>query len=184
MCATGGQEAVDELKAELKENGYDVLDATVLTTSCNDLLTKKELKPLKEAVEDSDLIVSLACGNGVQTLAKLTGKRVVPSNNTLFVGERIRGGVFEETCRTCGACVLGRTAAICPVSRCSKGLLNGPCGGSIDGYCEVDPELKCAWIEIYNRLKEDDRLDLLEEVEPIRSYINVSHPRKLNRRGR
>lgn len=178
MCQTGGEDEVREMAETL---GEGVLESGVLTTACNVLLTKRELKDyLKD--KDFDAILSLACGNGVQVISEITGLPVLPGNNTVFVGERIRNGVFEENCRTCGECVLGRTAAICPVSRCSKSLLNGPCGGSTDGKCEVDSEQDCAWVLIFNRLKEMDRLDLFEEIYEPRSSMNSSHPRKLNLR--
>lgn len=182
ICHTGGEEEVEAFKDFLNQNGKNVLATLVLQTSCNDLTTKKELKSLKPYLEDADAILSFACGNGVQTLGKLADVAVVPGNDTLFVGERIRNGIFEENCRTCGDCLLGRTAAVCPVTKCSKGLLNGPCGGSSDGKCEVNPDQDCAWVLIYDRLDKMDRLDLLEEVYPIRDYQSSSVTRDLNTR--
>lgn len=181
VCHTGGEPELEEMKQFLEENNKKVVDSIVLTTSCNDLTTKKELrKYIKE--KDFDVILSLACGNGVQTVANFFDIPVVPGNNTNFVGERIRNGIFEENCRTCGDCLLGRTAAICPVTRCAKGLLNGGCGGSSDGKCEVDPDQDCAWVLIYDRLEKNGQLDLLEELHPIRNYESSSHRRNLNLR--
>lgn len=181
-CKTGGEEEIENLKNILEKKDIKTLNSSVLTTSCNDLLTKRELRDLKEDINDADIVISLACGNGVQTLAKLLDKQIVPGNNTLFVGEKIRNGIFEENCRTCGECLLGRTAGICPVTKCSKGLLNGPCGGSKDGKCEVDNTIDCAWINIFNQLKELDKLYLLEEISPIRSYKSKGKQQKLNTR--
>lgn len=180
MCKTGGEEEVQVMKEALEAEGYTVLAAEVLTTACNNLLDKKEMKALREQLEAADAVLSLSCGNGVQTVAHHVDKPVIPGTNTLFVGEKVRAGIFEENCRTCGQCVLGRTAAVCPVSRCAKGLLNGACGGSTNGKCEVNPDEDCAWVLIYNRLKELDQLEALEKIYPLRSYLDSSHPRSLN----
>lgn len=180
VCRTGGPEELEIIKEILEENDKTVPVSLVLTTSCNDLTTKKDLKSIKNELSDCDVVLSFACGNGVQTLSKFLDIPVLPGNNTLFVGERIRSGIFEENCRTCGDCVLGRTAAICPVSRCSKGLLNGACGGSTDGKCEINPEQDCAWVLIYDRLKDQDNIELLESIHPVRSYTDHNHPRELN----
>lgn len=182
VCRTGGNEEVEIMKEVLEDNNIEVPAAIVINTSCNDLTTKKDLRKIKKQLSDCEAVLSLACGNGVQTLAKFLDIPVYPGNNTLFVGERIRSGIFEENCRTCGDCVLGRTAAICPVSRCSKGLLNGACGGSTDGKCEINPEQDCAWVLIYNRLKDQDQLEFLEQIEPLRSYETYTRPRVLNNR--
>ncbi len=100
----------------------------------------------------------------------------------MYAGQTVRNGIFKEMCKTCGDCVLGRTAAICPVTQCGKGLMNGACGGSKNGMCEVNPDNKCAWIEIYKKLKDQGKEDLLEEIEPIRGYKASAHPRTLNLR--
>lgn len=183
VCHTGGEPELAEMKEFLESNGKTVNDTLVLTTSCNDLTTRKELKSL-ESLEETDAILSLACGNGVQTLPKFLKIPILPGNNTSFVGERIRNGIFEENCRTCGDCLLGRTAAICPVTKCAKGLLNGACGGSKDGKCEVNPEEDCAWVLIFNKLEENDQLDLFEQIHPLRDYGPSSSRRNLNLRDK
>ncbi len=182
VCKTGGEDQVVDLKKYLETNNKNVQNTKVLSTSCNFLLSKKELKELKDDLTNCDVVISMSCGNGVQTVSDILNQQVVPANDTLFVGEKIRSGIFEENCRTCGECLLGRTAAICPVTRCAKGLLNGPCGGAKYGKCEVNEENDCAWIEIYNRLLELDKVELLEEVYPIRSYSESSSKRSINNR--
>ncbi len=182
VCQTGGEDQVAEMKAALEAEGKEVLATTVLTTSCNVLLNKKELKAIKAEVADADAVLCMACGDGVQTVAKQVKCAVYPANDTMFVGETVRNGIFQEMCKTCGECVLGRTAAICPITRCGKSLLNGACGGSRDGKCEVNPDNDCAWIEIYKKLKEQGKEDLLEEVQPLRGYKKVAYPRTINLR--
>ena len=114
-----------------------------------------------------------------QTIAGISKLPVYPANDTLFIGEIERIGQYSEACRACGQCELGWTAGICHITRCAKSLLNGPCGGSKDGKCEVDSENDCAWILIYNRLKELDQLDNLTEVKEAKDYSKDANPRKL-----
>ncbi|MBR6800815.1 MAG: methylenetetrahydrofolate reductase C-terminal domain-containing protein [Eubacteriaceae bacterium] len=180
VCKTGSAEALEELKAKLEAHGINVLGSMVMTNSCNKLLVKKEIKQLKEVLPEADAIISAACGDGVQTVATNTDKVVYPSNNTLFLGEIERQGIFSEACKLCGDCVLADTAAICPVTKCAKSLTNGPCGGAKDGKCEVNPENDCAWILIYNRLKDQGRLDRLMKSIPTKDYGAVAYPRVLN----
>lgn len=179
-CQVGGEEQLAEMKQKLEENGKIVLGYKVLDPSCNFLKAKKDLKALKEELKEADAVLSLACGDGTQTVAKLVKLPVYPANNTKFIGEVERVGKFEEACRACGECQLGWTGGICPVTKCAKGLLNGPCGGAKDGKCEVDPNNDCAWILIYNKLKELDKLENLYEIKKPRDFkINI-HPAKMD----
>lgn len=179
-CKVGGEEEVLAMKAKLEENGKEVLGYKILDPSCNLLKTRKDLKGLKDELKDADAILSLACGDGTQTVAKLVKNSVYPGNNTLFIGEVERVGQYAEACRACGSCQLGWTAGICPITICAKGLLNGPCGGARDGKCEVDPENDCAWILIYDKLKEQGKLDNLLEIREPRDYKVSYHPRKID----
>jgi len=113
----------------------------------------------------------MACGAGVQTVGNYSDKIVLPALNTLFLGETERLGKFHDMCSACGDCILDETGGICPLTRCAKGLLNGPCGGQVEGMCEVgDYENECAWVQIYDRLKEQDRLDLFTKFRPPRDF--------------
>lgn len=179
-CKVGGEEEVLEMKAKLEENGKEVLGYKILDPSCNLLKTRKDLKGLKDELKEADAILSLACGDGTQTVAKLVKNSVYPGNNTMFIGEVERVGQYSEACRACGSCQLGWTGGICPVTICAKGLLNGPCGGARDGKCEVDPENDCAWILIYEKLKEQGKLDNLLEIREPRDYQVSYHPRKID----
>lgn len=183
-CQVGGEEQLVEMKAKLEENGKEVLGFKVLDPSCNFLKAKKDLKELKEALKEADAVLSLACGDGVQTVAKLVKVPVYPANNTRFIGEVERIGKFDEACRACGQCQLGWTGGICPVTKCAKGLLNGPCGGARDGKCEVDPNNDCAWILIYEKLKDFGKLDNLTEIREPRDYQLDMHPLKMDIRNR
>jgi len=183
-CKVGGEEQVLEMKAKLEESGKEVLGYKIFDPSCNLLKTKKDLKALKDELKEADAILSLACGDGTQTVAKLVTNPVYPGNNTLFIGEVERVGQYAEACKACGNCQLAWTGGICPITMCAKGLLNGACGGARDGKCEVNPENDCAWILIYNKLKEQDKLENLVEIRKPRDYQISAHPRKIDLKGK
>lgn len=126
---------------------------------------------LKPLIKDKDLVISMACGIGVQTIAeRFDHIPVVPALNTTFLGLPEEQGVWAERCQACGQCILDKTGGICPISRCSKSLLNGPCGGSQQGKCEIDKEIECGWHLIYERLKNLGRLECLEEIMPVKNW--------------
>ena len=104
-------------------------------------------------------------------------KPIIPALDTLFIGVEESAGRFRETCGQCGHCVLGDTAGICPVVSCHKGLLNGPCGGTNDGKCEVDKEMDCAWTLIHERLKAQERLPLMRAYQPPMNHQVMPRPR-------
>ncbi len=157
-----------ELGGKLRSKDF-VFKVTTTAKQCDSYLTASMLKPQMDGVE---AVLSLACGAGVQTMAELFPELpVFPTQNTHFIGVEDReGGILEERCVGCGDCLLVQTGGICPVTRCSKGLLNSACGGSKDGKCELDPEKDCAWVLIYERLKKQDKLALLKEFRPPRDY--------------
>ena len=180
-CKTGGEPELQAMKEELEANGKTVLGCKVIDPCCNLLQCKKDLKAVKEELKEADAILSLACGDGTQTIVKNTKSMpVYPANNTLFIGEVERVGQFEEACKACGECELGWTGGICPVTMCAKGLINGACGGAKNGKCEVDPENDCAWVKIYERLKALGQLDNLIEVRDPKDYSKQLNPRRHN----
>lgn len=180
-CKTGGEPELQAMKEELEANGKTVLGCKVIDPCCNLLQCKKDLKSVKEELREADAILSLACGDGTQTIVKNTKSMpVYPANNTLFIGEVERVGQFEEACKACGECELGWTGGICPVTMCAKGLINGACGGAKDGKCEISHENDCAWIKIYERLKDIDQLDNLTAVRPPKDYSKQNNPRSLD----
>ena len=171
LCHTGGKAEVLDMKEKLEAAGKKVTGWMVIPTACDEL-TKYALQENAGDIAAADCILAMPCALGVQTISfHLQGdKPVYPALNTLFLGLEESPGHFVEACLQCGNCVLGRTAAICPLVRCAKSLLNGPCGGSADGKCEISPDIPCAWQLIYDRLAEMGRLDEMEEIEPVRDW--------------
>ncbi len=142
------------------------------------------LDEIADQVRGADVVLSLGCGVGVQALAERFAEAlVVPGLNTAFMGLPLEQGVWVERCAACGNCLLGLTGGICPIARCSKQLLNGPCGGSARGKCEVSPEIDCAWQLIYDKLKAQGRLHLLMEITPPKDWRTSRDggPRKIVR---
>ena len=157
-----------ELGGKLRNKNF-VFKVTTVIKQCDSFLAASILKPQMDNVA---AVLSLACGAGVQTLAELFPELpVFPTQNTHFVGAEDRErGILEERCAGCGDCLLALTGGICPVTRCTKGLLNGACGGSKNGKCELDSEKDCAWILIYEQLEKQGKLQLLKEFRPPRDY--------------
>jgi hypothetical protein len=178
MTHTGGVEEVAGMKERLQEAGKLVTGAYVIPTACDDM-AEPALTENAQAVRAADAVLSLSCALGVHRLSLFAGKPVVPGVNTLFIGVEETPGYFREVCAQCGQCLLGETAGICPITACHKGLVNGPCGGTNNGKCEVDKEKDCAWTLIYNRLKEQGRTDLLKAYRPPRNHHVTLSPRSL-----
>lgn len=157
-----------ELGGKLRNREFNFKTTTV-AKQCDYYLTHSAIEPQMEGVE---AIVSMACGIGVQTLAELFPQiPVFPAQDTHFMGaEEREEGIWEERCAGCGECILAETGGICPVARCAKSLLNGPCGGSENGKCEVDPERDCAWAQIIEQLQKQNKLHLLDEVRLPKDY--------------
>ena len=167
----------------LEEAGKTVVITDVADACCMKLGVRAKCKAISTAAPDC--IVCMSCGDGVQTIAKnCTGIPVYPANNTMFLGEVARVGIWEEACKMCGDCVLGTTGGICPITQCAKSLVNGPCGGQKNGKCEVNPENDCAWIQIYKRLEQLGQLDKLTMTRPDKGYEKVAYPRTINQRGK
>ena len=153
-------------KQRNKEFNFKII---TMAKQCDSYLVTSILEPQTEGVE---AILSLACGIGVQEIAKLfPGIPVFPAQNTHFMGaEEREAGTLEERCAGCGDCLLALTGGICPVARCAKGLLNAACGGSKNGKCELSPERDCGWILIYEQLEKQGKLQNLKEFRPPRDY--------------
>ncbi len=185
VCFAGGEKEVGVLAAELRMARE--LEGKPLATVERTVQRQCEweyIDPLKDDIASVDAILSLACGIGVQAIAERYPKvRVLPGINTKFLGLPKEAGLWVERCAACGNCVLDKTGGICPIARCSKSLLNGPCGGSQDGKCEIDKEIDCGWQLIYDRLKELGQLDLLTEILPPKDWSTSRDggPRKIVR---
>ncbi len=145
---------------------------------------KPSIDLIAHRIDDYDAICSFACGVGVQHMAeRFPSTPVYAGLNTQFMGALVSQGVWTEKCVGCGDCRTDEFAGICPLSRCAKQLLNGPCGGSQDGVCEVRPDLECGWQLIYDRAKAIGTLDKLEAIAAPHDWSNSTHggPRKVVR---
>lgn len=186
VCWAGGEKEVELLATELRMSARlkGKTDVECIETTVQRQCDPEFIEPLEDVVREADIVISMACGAGVQFVARrFPDKIVVPALNTSCIGVNPEPGYWTEYCQACGQCVLSRTGGICPVARCSKGILNGPCGGSVDGHCEINPAVECAWQLIYDRLKLQDRLHLISEVfEPCDWQAGPSGgPRSVNR---
>jgi len=183
MCHTGGKSEILESKGKLEASGKKITGWMIIPTACDDL-TKYALLEEANNIKAADCILALTCAIGVQNISNYLeeSKPIYPALNTTFIGIEDRPGHFIEVCMQCGDCVLGRSASICPLVRCAKSLLNGPCGGSSEGKCEISTDVPCAWQMVYDRLAATDRLDELEEIEPVKDWsVSISGgPRKID----
>jgi ferredoxin len=177
MCHTGGKSEVLEMKGKLEEIGKEVTGWMVIPIAC-DSLVKEALQESAKVIDKAGSILVMACGFGVQTVARYSDKPVIPALNTLFLGQEDIPGHFSEVCIQCGECILAWTSGICPIATCPKGLINGPCGGAKNGKCEVDPKKDCAWALIYERLKKRGRLDNMRRIYPPRDFRASIKPGK------
>ncbi len=174
VCMAGGEKEVGLLAMELRmalelRGRSPVITEETVQRQCEE----EFVAPLEDLMATHDVIVSIGCGAGVQFLAARFAKaRLVPGLNTQFIGVVREPGEFTEFCQACGDCTLHLTGGICPIARCSKSLLNGPCGGSSKGHCEIDESVECAWQLIYDKLKAEGRLHLLEEIRPVKNWRN------------
>ncbi|MBN2185883.1 MAG: methylenetetrahydrofolate reductase C-terminal domain-containing protein [Dehalococcoidia bacterium] len=181
VCFAGGDKEVGVLAASLrladKMSGRERLFSEhTVERQCE----WEFVDGIEEKVKNADAVLSLGCGVGVQAISERFPEiPVIPGLNTLFMGMPVEEGVWAERCAGCGNCILDKTGGICPIARCSKGLVNGPCGGYRDGKCEVDPTRDCAWVLIYERLKKMGRLDELCILQPLKDYSKMSHPRSI-----
>ena len=182
-CQTGGEAQIAELTKTLEAAGKTVVATTVCDYCCMNLGVKGKMKAVVAA--KPDCVIAMSCGDGVQCVAKnAPGIPTYPSNNTMYLGEAVRFGVWEEACHFCGDCVLGQTGGICPVTQCAKSLVNGPCGGQKNGKCEVNPENDCAWIKIYNKLNEIGQLEKLGHTREDKGFAKFAYPRTISLRGK
>lgn len=168
-----------ELAGKLKGEKFD-LKATTLPKTCDSHIVYSSLAGQLEGVE---VIISLACGIGVQVLNEVFPQvQTFPGNDTVFNGMQPKeGGVLEERCMACGSCLLGETGGICPVAMCAKSLLNGPCGGFFEGKCEVGGWVNdCGWVKIFDRLKQLGKLDYFTKIRLPKDYRDMQNPRKLS----
>ncbi|MBN1958201.1 MAG: methylenetetrahydrofolate reductase C-terminal domain-containing protein [Desulfuromonadales bacterium] len=166
VCKVGGEEEVFATQEWLEECGHEVTGSMILDEACHIMRAAREIRRFRDQIADADVLLVLSCGAGAQSISDCTDKPVLTGVDPLFLGNVRRFGQYEEKCSLCGDCILNETAGICPVTTCAKGLLNGPCGGMEDGYCEVDRQQQCAWVRIYQRLEKQQRGVFSRVVEP------------------
>ena len=185
VCSAGGEREVEllasllRLGAKKEGRGLEVQEGTLIR-QCD----KEYIDSLDDWPEEYDAIVTMACGVGANFIANLRPDTVVyPGVNTTFFGGSPEQGIWTEQCAGCGNCVLHLTGGLCPVARCAKRLMNGPCGGSQNGKCEINKDVDCIWQMIYDRLVRLDRKEQMLEVAPIRDWRTAGHggPRKTTR---
>lgn len=173
---TGGWPQVLDMEKRLKEVGKEVTGRTVVDFLCQKALVASRLRPLESQVMEADAVLILTCGIGVQAASAVIGRPVVPGCNTVPLGGTRGEWRGKERCYECGDCLLYWTGGICPLTACSKGLINGPCGGASNGRCEVHKEKECGWELIYHRLREIGQLHRLKRFIPPKDY-NKMRPR-------
>lgn len=185
VCFAGGEKEVAimasalRMRSKLEGHAMDIDEVTV-QRQCE----WEYIDPLGEQLDQYDAVLSMACGIGVQAMSERFPDTItLPGLNTTFMGLPEEQGIWEERCQACGDCLLGITGGICPIARCSKQLLNGPCGGSQDGMCEVDPDTPCAWQLIWERAEKLGTTDKLLEIQPPKDWSQSRDggPRKIVR---
>lgn len=175
---TGGRDQVVEMKNYLESLEKTITGWTVIPIACDEM-TEVAMKENERPIRNAGCLLVMACALGVHRVSTYTNNPVIPALDTLFIGLEEKPGYFREVCIQCGQCVIGETAGICPVATCNKGLLNGPCGGTNEGKCEVDKEKDCAWTLIYRRLKQQGRLDLMRKYHPPKNYQTALRPKMI-----
>ena len=180
-CKTGGAKEVLQLKEALEKNGKSVVGFVIPNAPCIAPQVKMEFAKNRKALEEAEVILSLACGLGAQSIKEndRLGHAVIPGCNTICMGVMDAQGNFFERCSACGECVLDITGGICPITLCPKGLLNGPCGGMDKGKCEVDKEKDCAWVLIYKELEKRKKLAELKKIQKPKDFQKATKPHKL-----
>jgi len=175
-CETGGEKEVRQIAGQLAAGGKNVLAELMVEGVCHkrllELLSRKE----KERLSGADAVLVLACGSGVQTAGEVFEQPVFAGLDTLFLGQIRRHGEFREVCSLCGDCTLEGETSICPITRCPKSLVNGPCGGAEEGACEVNQENRCVWIEIFEERGRRGTLDDLKEIRTPRDHSRHTKP--------
>ncbi|NIM93192.1 MAG: hypothetical protein GTO18_05720 [Anaerolineales bacterium] len=185
VCFAGGDKEAGILASSLRMSSK--LDGAAMDVNHVTVQRQCEweyLDPIASEISDIDMVISLGCGIGVQALAEhFMDAIIVPGLDTTFLGLPVEQGIWEERCAACGSCVLGLTGGICPIARCAKQLLNGPCGGSQDGVCEISEDTPCAWQLIYDKLESQDRLHLIMDVQPAKDWSTSRDggPRRITR---
>ncbi len=180
-CHSGGEPELLKMRQFLETAGKTVTGSCLPSAPCVAAKLKTELAKNSGALRRSDAVLILACGSGVASFKDndRLGLAVFPACDSLFGAVMDARGNFFERCSMCAECILDKTAGICPVTLCPKGLLNGPCGGVNQGKCEVDNQRDCAWVLIYKELEKNKKLASLKEIRRPRNFEKSVKPNKL-----
>jgi len=172
VCHAGGEKEVDILAMQLELRAKALKRTLTVHKAMAERQCDREfIELILDDIEKADAVLTIGCGAGAQTIASVVPhKPVIPGLNTRFIGAQEDHMNWAERCIGCGDCVVGDFGGLCPVARCSKHLLNGPCGGSNNGKCEMDPELDCIWDLIIQKLEATGELDKLLELTPARNW--------------
>lgn len=180
ICHTGGKDDVLALKQALETKQIPVSGWVILEPACHQMNDKRMLKDYAEELKKSAKVLVLACGNGVQTLVGLlTDKEIIAGTDTMFLGEISHVNDFNKRCVLCGECLLDLFGGLCPVSQCPKSMLNGPCGGSSKGKCEINLQVECVWDRIIQNLKKQGMLQTLSVIQKPKDWSKAG---EMNRR--
>ncbi len=162
--------AADALQKELAAAGK-VTGTLTTDYICNPENIKVQLANYKEAIDAADAVLVFSCGVGVQTIAEIfEAKRVYAACDTLHLPGSQGVTPLDVECGQCGECYLNMTGGICPITACSKSLVNGQCGGTKNGKCEVNPDMECGWERIYRKLEQLGKLDNLKCPTQLRDF--------------
>lgn len=182
VCGAGGEREVSLLSSALRVaqtrmgGSNHTLSEYTVKRQCD----TEFLEVLGDKVGDVDAVLSLSCGIGVQAIAeRFPSLPVLPGVNTSFMGMAREWGIWDERCAACGDCRLDDTGGICPITRCTKGILNGPCAGVKYGKCEVSKDMDCAWILIYKRLENLQAMENMRRYYPPRNFQAIPRPRRI-----
>jgi ferredoxin len=180
-CKSGGQPEIEKMQQELEAAGKIITGSCIPSAPCVAAKLKIELAKNIKVLRQSEAALILACGLGVQSFKDndRLDLAVLPASDTLFGAVMDAQGNFFEKCSMCAECILDVTAGICPVTLCSKSLLNGPCGGVNQGKCEVDIQKDCAWVLIYRELDKKKKLALLKGIRKPKDFKKSARPHKL-----
>jgi ferredoxin len=184
-CKSGGEEQILEMGKKLEEAGKVVTGWAIPNAPCVSAQIKMEMAKNRQALTQTDAVLVFACGSGTQSFKENDRMQLdaFSGNDTLFAASVDSQGNFKELCSSCGDCILELTEGICPITRCAKGIVNGPCGGQKDGKCEVDRTKDCAWILIYKAKKDKNKLGDLKGVIKARDYRKSLKPHSIEAKG-
>jgi len=179
LCHTGGKDEILAMKEILEKRKIPVSGYVVLDPACHLQNNKRMLKEYVKELDTTKKILVLSCGNGVQTVAGLFAeKEVIAGTDTLFLGEITHMNEFNKNCTLCGECLLELFGGLCPISQCPKSMLNGPCGGSSNGKCEIDSQVDCVWDRIYQGLKKRGNLQALSVFQEPKDWSKAGEMKR------